>query len=73
MSPSHDDKKNRAGKAKGNQESVMLQAWLNEPEDITSATDVWSAQRAIAQPRQYIGGDKSYHPNYESGGAAKAA
>ena len=25
--------------------------WLNEPEDVASATDVWSTERAIDKPR----------------------
>lgn len=28
----------------------MLEIWLNEPNEIISATDVWSSERAIAQP-----------------------
>ncbi|KAI8396424.1 hypothetical protein FOFC_20972 [Fusarium oxysporum] len=36
---------------KNSQNSAMLQIWLNEPENIVSAADPWSSQRAIAKPR----------------------
>ncbi|KAM0549405.1 hypothetical protein ACHAPJ_009391 [Fusarium lateritium] len=71
MSPADHNKQKK--KAKSSQEPVMLQAWLNEPEDITSASDVWSSQRALTQPRQYVDSDKSHQPKDESGGAAEAA
>ncbi|KAI3572139.1 hypothetical protein IWW34DRAFT_637988 [Fusarium oxysporum f. sp. albedinis] len=36
-------------------DSAMLQIWLNEPENIVSAADPWSSQRAIAKPRRHLG------------------
>lgn len=54
-------------------ESVMLEFWLNEPKEIISATDVWSSERAIAQPRHSTVETTSRPTKNRSGGAARAA
>ncbi|RBR21684.1 uncharacterized protein FIESC28_04784 [Fusarium coffeatum] len=54
------------------QESVMLQTWLYEPKDVTSATDVWSSERAIAKPRPKTSATKPYEKNTKKNDAAKA-
>ncbi|KAI1063102.1 hypothetical protein LB507_005754 [Fusarium sp. FIESC RH6] len=55
------------------QEPVMLQTWLYEPKDITSSTDVWSSERAIAKPRPTTSDVKPYKKKAEKNNAAKAA
>ena len=51
----------------------MLQTWLYEPKDITSSTDVWSSERAIAKPRPKTSDAKPYKKKAEKNNAAKAA
>ena len=51
----------------------MLHAWFNEPKDITSSTDVWSSERAIAKPRPKMSDTKPYKKKAEKNNAAKAA
>ncbi|SPJ79964.1 uncharacterized protein FTOL_08355 [Fusarium torulosum] len=41
----------KSSKPEDKQDTSMLEVWLNEPEDIVSATDVWSLERAITKPR----------------------
>ncbi|KAF4445663.1 hypothetical protein F53441_10612 [Fusarium austroafricanum] len=61
----------KEAKAKDVQGPVMLQVWLNEPEDIMSGADVWSSERAVIRPRRDIGTTKQ--PKKKSGDAAKSA
>ncbi|CAG7562824.1 unnamed protein product [Fusarium equiseti] len=58
---------------KEDREPVMLQTWLYEPKDITSSTDVWSYERAIARPRPKTSDTKPYQNKAEKNNAAKAA
>ncbi|SCO85970.1 uncharacterized protein FRV6_10097 [Fusarium oxysporum] len=55
------------------QDSVMLQIWLNEPEDVVSATDTWSSQRALVKPRRHLDFVQSYRPKNEDTDIAPAA
>ncbi|KAH7202583.1 hypothetical protein BKA60DRAFT_641428 [Fusarium oxysporum] len=63
--------KQRQGKKSRN--SVMLQIWLNAPEDVGSATDTWSSQRAIAKPRRHLDFTQSCRPRKEDTDIAPAA
>ncbi|KAL7759322.1 hypothetical protein ACKLNR_009412 [Fusarium oxysporum f. sp. zingiberi] len=58
---------------KKSRDSVMLQIWLNEPEDVVSATDTWSSQRALAKPRRYPNFTQSYRPKNKDTDIAPAA
>jgi hypothetical protein len=51
----------------------MLQIWLNEPEDVVSATDTWSSQRALAKPRHHPDFTQSYRPKNKDTDTAPAA
>ncbi|KAH7260779.1 uncharacterized protein BKA55DRAFT_686362 [Fusarium redolens] len=53
--------------------SAMLQIWLNEPEDVVSATDTWSSQRALAKPRRHLDFTQSYRPKNKDTKIAPAA
>ncbi|KAM0487985.1 hypothetical protein ACHAP7_001803 [Fusarium lateritium] len=66
------DRKRKSGGAEDKQESVMLEIWLNEPNEIISATDVWSSERAIAQPRHNPAKATS-RPTEKNGGTVRAA
>ncbi|KAI3581912.1 hypothetical protein IWW34DRAFT_802729 [Fusarium oxysporum f. sp. albedinis] len=63
--------KQRQGKKSRN--SAMLQIWLNEPEDVVSATDTWSSQRAIAKPRRHRDFTQSCRPRKKDTNIAPAA
>ncbi|CVL12085.1 uncharacterized protein FFB20_11654 [Fusarium fujikuroi] len=54
-------------------DSVMLQIWLNEPEDVVSATDAWSSQRALAKPRHHLDLVQSSRPKSKTANIAPAA
>ncbi|KAF5627452.1 hypothetical protein F52700_8378 [Fusarium sp. NRRL 52700] len=58
---------------KRSQDSVMLQIWLNEPEDVVSATDTWSSQRALAKPRRHLDLVQSSRPKKKDTDMAPAA
>ncbi|KAH7182600.1 uncharacterized protein B0J16DRAFT_385674 [Fusarium flagelliforme] len=58
---------------RGDQEPVMLQTWLYELKDITSSTDVWSYERAIAKPRPKTSDTKPCKNKTKKNDAAKAA
>lgn len=51
----------------------MLQIWLNEPEDVVSATDTWSSQRALAKPRRHLDFTQPYRPKNKDTDTAPAA
>ncbi|RKL22198.1 hypothetical protein BFJ70_g13225 [Fusarium oxysporum] len=53
--------------------SVMLQIWLDEPEDVVSATDTWSSQRALAKPRRHLDFTQPYRPKNKDTDTAPAA
>ncbi|KAF5650887.1 hypothetical protein F25303_4265 [Fusarium sp. NRRL 25303] len=53
--------------------SVMLQIWLNEPEDVVSASDTWSSQRAVAKPRRHLDLVQSSRPKNKDTDTALAA
>ncbi|KAF5693571.1 hypothetical protein FDENT_1914 [Fusarium denticulatum] len=55
------------------QDSAMLQIWLNEPEDVVSATDTWSSQRALTKPRCQLDFDQPKRPKNEETDTAPAA
>ncbi|SCV45431.1 uncharacterized protein FFB14_08648 [Fusarium fujikuroi] len=54
-------------------DSVMLQIWLNEPEDVVSATDPWSSQRALTKPRHHLDFDEPRRPKNKDKDIAPAA
>ncbi|KAJ4039257.1 hypothetical protein NW756_009628 [Fusarium oxysporum] len=58
---------------KKSRDSVMLQIWLNEPEDVVSATDTWSSQRALAKPIRHLDFVQSYRPKNKDTDMAPAA
>jgi hypothetical protein len=51
----------------------MLEVWLKEPEDIVSATDVWSSERAITKPRHTADNTVPQRSKNEGGDVAEAA
>ncbi|CVK94417.1 uncharacterized protein FMAN_03530 [Fusarium mangiferae] len=58
---------------KKSRDSVMLQIWLNEPEDVVSASDTWSSQRAVAEPRRHLDLVQSSRPKNKDTDTAMAA
>ncbi|KAM0207055.1 hypothetical protein ACHAQD_012180 [Fusarium lateritium] len=69
----HQDEKKKSGGAGDKQASAMLEIWLNEPKEIVSAIDVWSSERAIAQPRHSTVKATSRSTKKNNGGATRAA
>ncbi|KAM0213207.1 hypothetical protein ACHAQI_004250 [Fusarium lateritium] len=67
------DKKRKSGGAEDKQASVMLEVWLNEPKEIVSAIDVWSSERAIAQPRHNTAKATCRSTKKTNGGTARGA
>ncbi|CCT64908.1 uncharacterized protein FFUJ_03830 [Fusarium fujikuroi IMI 58289] len=57
---------------KKSHDSAMLQVWLNEPEDVVSATDTWSSQRAFAKPRCHLDFEEPKRPKNKDTGIASA-
>ncbi|KAG5751851.1 hypothetical protein H9Q72_001552 [Fusarium xylarioides] len=67
------DKQMKQQQEKKSQDSVMLQIWLNEPEDVVSSTDTWSSQRALTKPRRHVDFDHPKRPKNKETDIAPAA
>ncbi|KAI1034295.1 hypothetical protein LB504_004446 [Fusarium proliferatum] len=67
------DQQMKQRQEKKSQDSVMLQIWLNEPEDVVLASDVWSSQRAVAKPRRHLDPVRSSRPKNKDTDIAPAA
>ncbi|EXK32663.1 hypothetical protein FOMG_11545 [Fusarium oxysporum f. sp. melonis 26406] len=67
------DQQMKQRQEKKSRDSVMLQIWLKEPEDVVSATDTWSSQRALAKPRRHLDFTQPYRPKNKDTDTATAA
>ncbi|KAM5517735.1 hypothetical protein FOXYSP1_08520 [Fusarium oxysporum f. sp. phaseoli] len=67
------DQQMKQRQEKKSRDSVMLQIWLNEPEDVVSATDTWSSQRALAKPRRHLDFVQSCRPENKDTNIAPTA
>ncbi|KAF5238719.1 hypothetical protein FANTH_10217 [Fusarium anthophilum] len=67
------DQQMKQQQEKKSQDSVMLQIWLNEPEDVISASDTWSSQRALAKPRRHLDLVQSSRPKKKDTDVSPAA